>query len=271
VGAQELVDVLDIELLDSNLYRGRNLSEPGFRRIYGGQVCAQAVIAAARTVPEGRHLHSLHGYFLRSGQVDRPVLYPVDRDRDGGSFSARHVVARQNGEAIFTLVSSFHVDEPGGEYAATVMPAGVPEPEEIGDTPDVPVFASFDVRAPRVPDVPWMPGTIALPRMWIRRREPIAAGRLLHTAIGAFVSDITCGWGVATTPDIPFGGSSLDHAVWIHQQCDMNDWHLIDSWPVAASGARGLYEGAIFRRDGTLVASFAQEALLRPPRPDAST
>jgi len=266
-----LLDLLELERLDRNLYRAPN--PPGSNRpaLYGGQVAAQALRAALLTVPEDRHVHSLHGYFLRRGRVDLPVILKVDEDRDGGAFSARRVVAIQDGEVIFNLSASFHVDEPGGEVQDP-MPADVPGPE------DAPTWAETrrDVDGPaRYVDLrPVVLGAASGPgghrpagQLWARCPVPLPDDRAIHACVLAYVSDIGTGFAKLDMPGLPPGGPSLDHAVWFHKPIRMDGWVLLDMHPLAASGGRGLYIGALYDRDGVRGASLTQECLLRPPRP----
>ncbi len=271
-GIDRLVDILDIEELDQNLYRGQNLRREGRYPLFGGQVAAQALVAAARTVPEGRFPHSLHGYFLRSGQADHPVILRVERDRDGRSFSARHVVAVQNGEVIFDLSASFQVETEGFEWQAdTPTVEEDPErlvaarPEQVGPAQ----LELFDIRVE--PSSHQLldsaePPPISVPyRLWLRSKGALPDDRLLHTCILAYVSDLGSGLGRAPLPGSNRGGPSLDHAVWFHHPVRIDDWLLIDHYPVAVSSGRGFYRGSVIDRQGLVTASIVQEHLLRRP------
>lgn len=258
--ANLLLELLTVEELDTNLYRAGNPAEPFMGHLYGGQVAAQALSAAARTVPEDRHPHSLHGYFLRAGRQDRPTIMAVDRDRDGGSFSARHVNALQDGEVIFSALASFHVDEDGIDYHVVnppeaQAPESMPEHERSGH--DV----MFDVRylVTSATD-PWMSS-----RMWLRPRASLPDDRVTRACVLTYVSDM--GWAFGAVPgNNGIGGPSLDHAVWFHRSIPVDQWMLLDLKPVSVAGARGVFMGTIHDRAGTLAASIAQEALLRSRR-----
>jgi acyl-CoA thioesterase II len=259
--ADMLLEILTLEELDTNLFRARNPDEPFMGHLYGGQVAAQALAAAARTVPDDRHPHSLHGYFLRAGRQDRPTIMVVDRDRDGGSFSARHVNALQDGEVIFSALASFHVDEAGIDYHVLGLPEvdapeSVPEHERIGGHNEM-----FDIRylVTSATD-PW-----ASSRMWVRPRGNLPDDRVTRACVLTYVSDM--GWAFSAVPGSDgIGGPSLDHAVWFHRSVPVDQWMLLDLEPVSVAGARGVFLGTIHDRAGTLIASIAQEALLRPRR-----
>lgn len=256
-------ELLDLEELDTDLYRGASeWVSAAQTRLYGGQVAAQALMAAGLTVAPDRHPHSLHGYFLRPGRRDRPVIYKVERDRDGASFSARRVCAMQGGQVIFDLTASFHVDEEGNEYR-------VPMPEDT-PVPDVDVLerSPFDMRLADVLNVP--PGRIGIenwhvcPTMWTRVREPLGDGRLVNACALTFLSDIGSGFAHPDVTDLPAGGPSLDHALWFQGRARADDWVLLKMWPLMAGNARGLYLGSMHQSDGTLLAMLTQESLLRP-------
>jgi acyl-CoA thioesterase-2 len=263
----ELLHVLDVEELDRDIFRGVNPQGDVRRpRLFGGQVAAQAARAAGLTVPDDRTMHSLHGYFLRAGQADRPTILHVDRDRDGRSYSARHVAARQDGKVIMSLLVSFHVEEDGREYQAAGLPDGVVMPEDA-PVPDPPSLHSavLDVRMlgrgdPRgaSPGGPY--------RFWARSRAPLPDDRQLHACVLAYLSDI--GTGLARLPPEPaWQGPSLDHAVWFHHPARVDDWVLVDLVPLAAAGGRGFYTGTVHDRDGRLLATIAQEHVMRAPEP----
>jgi acyl-CoA thioesterase-2 len=258
----DLLRLLELEELDRDLYRGANPRHPFLPHLYGGQVAAQAVRAASLTVPEGRWLHSLHGYFLRRGDTERSTILHVDRDRDGRSFSARHVVARQDGAAIFSMLASFHIDEPGREYQHA-RPESVRAPEDIPEGPLVGHNTMFDLRSlaeGRLYD--------SFPRMthrfWARTRGPLPDDRLLHSCVLTYLSDMSTGFAKLPVEPGAGGGPSLDHAVWFHRPARLDDWVLVDLEPIAAGGARGYYTGTVHDRAGNLVATIAQEHLLRP-------
>ena len=273
-----LVQTLDLERIEMNMFRGVS-PDVTVQRVFGGQVAGQALVAAVRTVdPEQSAVHSLHAYFLRPGDPSVPILYDVDRIRDGRSFTTRRVVGIQHGKAIFNLAASFHRSEPGMEHQAE-MPE-VPEPEslptfkerwepyaaELGDSYTRP--RPLDFRT-----VNWDPEDRKRPRPPIQRVWFKASGRLpddpvLHTCVLTYASDMT----LLDTTTLPHGGeydekhmqiASLDHAMWFHRPFRADEWLLYDQDTPSASGARGLARGLVFTRDGHLVASVMQEGLIR--------
>jgi acyl-CoA thioesterase-2 len=259
----ELLRVLDVEELDRDIFRGQNPEGDVRRpRLFGGQVAAQAARAAGLTVPEGRRLHSLHGYFLRAGQADRPTILHVDRDRDGRSFSARHVNARQNGEVIMSLVMSFHVEEEGVELQAAGLPAGVPQPDDV--PPPDGWFPHASVLDLRVTGMGRPRGKWGGPphQFWARARGPLPDDPLLHACVLTYLSDVGSGLEKIHL-DEPWWGPSLDHAVWFHHPARLDDWVLVDLLPGAAAGGRGFYTGTVHDRDGRLLATIAQEHVMR--------
>ncbi len=250
-----MAELLDLEELDRDLYRGSNVaSDPPRVTLFGGQVAAQALRAAAATVPGDRFPHSLHGYFLRPGRPEHPVILRVSRDRDGRSFSARHVAALQDGEVIFSTLASFHVDEPGGELAAPA-PTGVTSPQALAgfDFDGITEIRPVDLEEPD--GVPC--------RLWVRIVTPLPDDRVVHACALAYLSDIGSGFGRIARDDLPRGGPSIDHTVWFHRPVRTDRWLLLDLWPVKAFGGRGVYRGAVFEEDGGLAAELAQESLLR--------
>jgi acyl-CoA thioesterase-2 len=261
--AGDLAAALDLEVLDTDLYRGVNTVSAADRTaLYGGQVAAQALMAAGLTVAPERAPHSLHGYFLRPGQPDKPVLLHVDRDRDGGSFSARHVAARQDGAVIFSMLASFHVDEPGGTLdevpTRAVPPPGSCPARPIGD-------ALLELREVRwtepAPDEIYVPDT-----MWVRASGALADDRLTQACALTYISDLGSGFGQVQLPDVAKGGPSIDHAVWFQAPVRADEWLLLELWPAKAGGGRGVYLGSVRDGAGTLGASLVQEMLLRPAR-----
>jgi acyl-CoA thioesterase-2 len=250
--APSILDLLDLEYIEENLYRCRTVFDDAYR-LYGGQVAAQAMYAAGRTVPDGRLPHSLHGYFLRQGSAVRPTVFQVERDRDGQSFSARRVVAIQDGEVIFNMAASFAAARPGADLDAGPGPE-IPAPDLLPGWIN-PRQASFEYRSPqqehRLPT-----------RFWIRCTAGLPDDPLLHAAILTYVSDISNGL-VALEREDMRAGPSLDHAVWFHRPARMDEWIWQDLDPQTAAGGRGLYTGAIFSADGSRVASIAQESLFR--------
>jgi acyl-CoA thioesterase-2 len=259
----ELLSVLDLEELDRDIFRGVNPRGDARRpRLFGGQVAAQAARAASLTVPDDRLLHSLHGYFLRGGQADRPTILHVDRDRDGRSFSARHVTARQDGKVIMSLLVSFTVDEEGHEFQTPSLVGTVPPPEEVAPADGNSVHhAIFDLRV--LGRGPTTGAFWRTPhRYWARARGALPDDRLLHGCVLAYLSDI--GTGLAKLDDErPRGGPSLDHAVWFHRPARMDEWVFVELLPAAAAGGRAFYTGTVHDRDGRLLATIAQEHVSR--------
>ncbi|MBX3707656.1 MAG: acyl-CoA thioesterase II [Pseudomonadales bacterium] len=282
--ARHLLDILELEPIEQNLYRGRNEVRGPFR-LFGGQVLAQALRAAGRTV-EGRDAHSLRAYFIRPGDAARPVLYEVERIRDGSSFATRRVVAIQQGEAIFSMDVSFQVTEAGFEHAHR-MP-NVPPPEELED--DIAVVAGLTERPPGLSPMAgrarpfemrsvfplgsaasttnrfWNP-------VWIRFCADLPGDdQALARCLLAYASDM----GLVSTGALPHAEAvpreqimmaSLDHALWFHRNVPLDDWILFHKRTSTASGARALVHAEFFARDGTLVASATQEGLLRVAEP----
>ena len=250
-----LLGILDLEEVDANLYR-TTLAFTDRYALYGGQVAAQALRAAGLTVPSGRLPHSLHGYFLRPGDASRTTAFRVERDRDGRSYSARRVVALQQGEVIFSMSASFHATEDEPQEQATAAPR-VPAPEQC----DPFVFPRlFSLEGRRVE--PPKPHEICPMRFWARGTSDLGDDPLLHACAFTYLSDISSGL-FALENKHSRSGASLDHAVWFHRPVRMDDWALHDYVPHTASGGRGWYTGSVFDRSGQLVASLAQEALFR--------
>ncbi|RUM98600.1 acyl-CoA thioesterase II [Pseudaminobacter arsenicus] len=279
---QELLAILDLEQLEHNLYRGRS-PELDWQRVFGGQTIAQALVAAQRTVAADRHVHSLHGYFMRPGDTKVPILYEVDRIRDGGSFTTRRVVAIQHGQAIFSLEASFQIDEAGLDHQLP-MPLDVPDPDTLGTQQDL--IAKFgDAVPPGIRrywerDRPVDMKPIMLkhytsrekldPRqnIWIRTTGPVPEDRATQAAVLAYLSDMT----LLDTSTFAHGravfdqdiqAASLDHAMWFHRSHSIDDWLLYTQDSPSTSGGRGFTRGALYARDGTLIASVAQEGLIR--------
>jgi len=279
---EELVVLLALERIEQNLFRGQS-QDLGWGTVFGGQVLGQALSAAAQTVPPDRRVHSLHAYFLRPGDVSRPIVYDVDRSRDGGSFNTRRVVAIQSGHQIFNLAASFQTVEPGFEHQDAMPDAPPPESlpteqERLAQHGDrVPAllreraFAErpFELKAVEVEDDLFAPTARSPQRMlWLKTVAPVGDDPALHAYLLAYASD----YSFLTTALLPHGITwlsgklqiaSLDHAMWFHDAFRVDEWLLyaIDS-PVA-HGARGLVRGRFFTRDGRLVASCAQEGLIR--------
>jgi acyl-CoA thioesterase-2 len=273
---EELVALLDLEPLEVNLFRGVSWKDDR-PRVFGGQVAGQALVAAGRTV-EGRGVHSLHAYFLRPGDPSVPIVYEVDRIRDGKSFTTRRVVAIQHGEAIFNLQASFHVDEPGLDHQVPMPEAPPPDTLPRADEMEPPAPGRLWTRQPvdirYVDGPPWGRAQSATARqlVWFRADGKLPDDPVLHTCIVAYASDYTL-LGAAL---VPHGRSyfqddvmmaSLDHAMWFHRPFRADEWLLYSQTSPSASGGRGLAYGGIFRQDGALAVSVVQEGLIRPVDP----
>ena len=278
----ELVRLLSLERIEENLFRGQS-QDLGWGTVYGGQVLGQALSAAAQTTPHDRAAHSLHAYFLRPGDVSRPIVYEVERIREGSSFTTRRVAAVQKGEVIFYLTASFQRDEEGFEHCDPMPPVAPPEglqteqeraatyahrlprkfrERAVGERP-------FEIRYVEEGDDPVLPSPAAPSRaMWLRTADRLPDDPALHRYLLAYASDS----GFITTALRPHGVTwltpgmqvaSLDHAMWFHRPFRADEWllHVIDS--PSAQGARGLVRGRVFDRAGRLVASTAQEGLIR--------
>jgi acyl-CoA thioesterase II len=255
--ADDLVALLTLERVDRDLFRGRNANFGPRRTLYGGQVAAQCLIAAAATVEVGRLPHSLHGYFLRAGRSDLPVVLQVDRDRDGGSFSARHVVALQEGEVIFSMLTSFQTESEGGDFDAATR-RDVPDPEALPRGGWNPLL---EVR--EVTPTDFLKGVFT-DCVWARSLTALPDDPLLHRAALAYLSDVGTGFGQQDEALVGRGGPSIDHAVWFQQDIRADDWVLVDLRPVKARSARGCYDGSLRDRAGRLGATLYQEHLLLP-------
>lgn len=277
----ELVELLKLERLEDNLFRGAS-RDIGTRYVFGGQVLGQALSAAQQTVDAERSAHSLHGYFLRAGNIDAPIVYSVERARDGSSFSSRRVLAIQHGAPILNCAVSFQIDEAGVEHQ-TAMP-DVPKPEDLPPPHSLPAdeLALLPVKLQR-----WL-GNVgpfeyrhvcprdelhpvkrpAYQHIWFKLADRIDDGAALQRALLAYASDFH----LIGTALLPHGVSyltpnlqmaSLDHALWFHRPFRIDEWLLYSCDSPTAQGARGLVRGQIFSRDGRLVASTAQEGLIR--------
>ncbi|HET6627212.1 MAG TPA: acyl-CoA thioesterase II [Nocardioidaceae bacterium] len=277
----ELVDLLDLETIDVNLFRGTQ-PDTQLQRVFGGQVAGQALVAGTRTVAEPLSVHSLHSYFLRPGDTAVPIVYDVERIRDGRSFSTRRIVARQHGHAIYYMTASFQVAEEGLEHQ-DVMPKVGP-PEQATDMAEL-----FRQRAPDRADH-WLREWAALEmryvgdsrdgavigsaehpaqsQLWIRVSGRLTDDPVLHQAAFTYASDMTL-LGSALVPhdmhisDPGLQSASLDHTIWFHRRFRADQWLLYDQVSPSASGGRGLAIGRVFTEDGTLVATVAQEGLIR--------
>ena len=285
----DLLALLELERLEINIYRGGS-RDLGTGRVFGGQVFAQALVAARRTVEDGREAHSVHGYFLREGDFKAPIVYFVDRPRDGRSFTSRRVTAIQHGEAIFHLSASFHLQEAGLDHQVT-MP-DVPAPESL--PPDLEVIRARSEQIPEhlravltqdrpidlrtiTPADPFAPAVARPPedarrQVWFRVIERMPDATIMHQAVLAYASD----YGFLPTALLPHGIAfrdprlmiaSLDHTVWMHRPFRADEWLLYVSDSPSAAGARGFVRGQVFTRAGSLVASVAQEGLIRLREP----
>ncbi len=274
-----LVALLDLERIEEDIFRGVSPPESPVR-VFGGQVAGQALVAAGRTVPAERRVHSLHSYFIRPGDPRVPIVYDVDRIRDGRSFTTRRVVAIQHGKAIFSLSASFQVDEQGLEHADE-MPA-VPAPEQLDDLATwsgraaggAPAFARmprpFDLRFV-TPPVWASDGADAPPgersQLWMRIDGSLPDDELVHVCVLAYASDLTLLGSVVARHGRAFDqapmAASLDHAIWFHRPFRADEWVLYDCASPSASGGRGLAAGRFFTRAGSLVATVVQEGLVR--------
>ncbi|MGL4322530.1 MAG: acyl-CoA thioesterase II [Beijerinckiaceae bacterium] len=276
----DLPAILGLERLEHNLFRGRS-PQSGLLRVFGGQVIAQALMAACQTV-DNRLPHSLHAYFILAGDPGAPIIYDVDRIRDGRSFATRRVVAIQHGQAIFSLAASYHTDEPGYAHHAPMpdvpMPEDLPDPkamaERYGDAiPDALRRYITRDRAIELRPVDYTrylggPSKDGAFHVWLRAREPLPDDEIFHRCVLAYASDMTL-LDAALVPhrttlfQDSIQAASLDHALWFHQPVKTHDWLLYSQTSPFSGGGRGLAFGGLYSRDGTLVASVAQEGLIR--------
>ncbi len=277
----DLLSILDLENLEHNLFRGRS-PQVGWQRVFGGLVISQALVSATRTVPEGRKVHSLHAYFLLAGDPKVPIIYEVDRIRDGKSFTTRRVVATQHGQAIFALSASYHVEESGFNHQAK-MP-DVPHPDQLPTESQIkttmfklmpdPVRRYYEMERP-IELRPVEYGRYASREpmeakfnVWIRATSKLPDDPEIHNSVLAYASDMT----LLDTSLVAHGRTifepdilpaSLDHAMWFHRPFRADEWLLYSQDSPNASNACGFTRGLIFKQDGTLVASVAQEGLIR--------
>jgi acyl-CoA thioesterase-2 len=277
---QEVLELLDLEKIEENIFRGLSPKDR-MQRVFGGQVLGQALVAALRTV-EGRVCHSFHAYFLRAGDPKVPILYEVDRSRDGASFTARRVVAIQHGQQIFNMAASFQVPETGYEHQFD-MPA-VPGPEDLQSEHEL-RLKEIDKMPPAAREWALRPRPIELrpvvwrgffnrgkhapfDNIWIKATGPLPDDVGVQQAVLAYASDMS----LLDTALLPHGVdwhssiqmASLDHAMWFHHAFRVDDWLLYAQDSPSASGARGFNRGAVYTRDGKLAASVVQEGLMRP-------
>ena len=279
----QLLDLLDLEQIEVNIFRGRSPDET-VQRVFGGQVAGQALVAAGRTVPQDRPVHSLHAYFIRPGDPSVPLVYTVDRVRDGRSFTTRRVTAIQHGKPIFTLSASFHRPEPGLEHG-TPMPAvrppeelrsnaerfveaiGGPLPEHLRESPiELRSAGPMGVELSRDPSLRAADDHSNL--VWVRVTERLPDDPLLHVCLMTYISDLT----LIETALLEHGlslidghaaGASLDHAMWFHRPFRADQWLLYAQDSPVAAGGRVLARGQVFTAEGDLVVSVVQEGLIR--------
>ncbi|HEY2506697.1 MAG TPA: acyl-CoA thioesterase II [Streptosporangiaceae bacterium] len=280
-----VVDLLDLEPIERDIFRGRSPEGERRQRVFGGQVAGQALVAAGRTVPADRPVHSLHAYFIRPGDPTVPLIYLVDRVRDGRSFATRRVTTIQHGKAIFTLSASFHDREPGLEHHQP-MPE-VPGPEEVepararlrrlrGHQPAEPERDyPIDIRyVGPLPEEAAEDPSLASDRslVWLRANGDLPDDPLLHVCLMTYASDMTVldtvllAHGLSWSDDLTLG-ASLDHAMWFHRSFRADRWLLYSQDTPSASGGRGLGRGEVYTQDGELVVSVVQEGLLRVRKP----
>ena len=278
---EELITLLSLERLEENLFRGQS-HNIGTNRVYGGQVLGQAIKAAEHTVSD-RHVHSIHAYFLRTGDHHAPIIYEVDRSRDGKSFSARRVIAIQHGKPIFTLSASFHIRELGGiEYQMSMPQAASPQTlkdikEYLGDldktTPNkfnlmTNIFAAFDFKPVEPLDLEHPYKRDPERHMWLKTADKLPNGSDLHSTILAYISDFS----LLDTNLLPHGihildqhiqFASIDHSIWFHREFKIDEWLLYHCEGISTSGSRGVARGHFYNEQGSLVASTMQEGLIR--------
>lgn len=283
----DLLHLMDLERLEVDLFRGQSPENETNQRVFGGQVIAQSLVAAYRTVDtETRTCHSLHAYFLRPGDPSIPIIYEVDRSRDGGSFTTRRVVAIQHGKQIFNMAASFHKLEDGWHHQHTKP--DVDTPESLDDRIEwrkkfaerLPERHRGHFLRPRPIEIreidpldPLKPEKASdVQHLWFRVRREIDEQPWLHHCLMAYASDMS----LLGTGNRPHGiswmtgelmSASLDHAMWFHAPINFSDWHLYTMDSPYAGGARSFNRGAIYTREGQLVASVAQEGLMRPVKP----
>lgn len=284
-GEDQLTPILDVERVEDNFFLGIATPE-GRGRSFGGQVIAQALASAVRTVGTDRPPHSLHAYFMRPGDATKPVLYRIERDRDGGSFATRRVVAIQHGQPILNMAASFHVEEPGLHHQTDMpdvpAPEGLLNEQQLAETYEdrlPPQYRKF-MKAKRPIEVrpcekrpPFFEtGPLEKQAIWVRARVQMPDDPLLHRVGLAYTSDMGLLGASLTRHAISFATdnmmiASLDHAIWLHGDFRMDEWLLYEMDSTWTGGARGFCRGRIFTRDGRLVANVAQEGLIRQVTP----
>jgi acyl-CoA thioesterase-2 len=270
-------EILDLEQLEINIFRGNVAGVgPGDReRTFGGHVAGQSLVSAVRTVDPRYQVHSLHGYFLRPGNPKAPILFLVERIRDGNSFRTRRVSAIQHGETIFSMSASFQTEQDGPEHQ-DAMPAALP-PEELPEVRSMRAFndegfrqfEEWDLRMVPPDRVARLPGKAAQQQVWFRHRDPLPDDRVIHICALAYMSDLT----LLGSAQVPHPGerdhlqvASLDHALWFLRPFRADEWLLYDQSSPSACGGRALTQGKIFDRNGAMVAAVMQEGLARYPR-----
>jgi acyl-CoA thioesterase-2 len=258
VAGPSLREMLELEEIDRDLYRNTILLQHE-GPLYGGQVAAQALLAAGRTLSEGWLPHSLHGYFLRRGDAARPTVFSVERDRDGRSFAARRVVALQGGEVIFNMSASFSIADGDDDVQVHAAP-DLPPPDEMPPAVGLNPMQDLELRwAPQRYDQGPYPA-----RVWVRCRTELPDDPLVHAGVLAYVSDASSGL-APLIQHVAGVGPSLDHAVWFHRPVRMDQWVLMDHVPQSVAHRRAWYTGSLHTADGVLVASLAQEQLFSGP------
>ncbi|NLG55002.1 MAG: acyl-CoA thioesterase II [Rhodococcus sp.] len=270
-----ITEILELERLEKDIFRGI-ATETMLQRTFGGQVAGQALVSAVRTVDPAFSVHSLHGYFLRPGNPKMPIVYLVDRIRDGRSFVTRRVSAVQDGRAIFTMAASFHVGDDGIEHQDQMPDAPHPDNVPPATEAEDPVTAwlarewsAWDLRVvPRIEVVP-LPGAAARQQVWFRSREPLPDDPTLHICTLAYMSDMTLlGSASVPHPDTLLQSASLDHALWFLRPFRADEWLLYDQLSPSAGLGRALTQGRIFDQAGNVVAAVVQEGLTRHLRTD---
>jgi len=266
-------EVLTVEHVEGDVFRGSS-PNTSLQRTFGGQVAAQALVAAVHTVRDGMQVHSLHGYFLRPGQPKAPTTYQVDRVRDGRSFATRRVTGMQNDKAIFSMSASFHVGDEGPEHQDR-MPE-VPGPQSLATVDEEAdavgawfkrEWPDWDIRIVPAADVRARPGIAAQQRVWIRYRHALPPDPVFHVCVLAYMSDMTLlGSARVPHPHTHTQGASLDHALWFLRPFRADNWLLYDQTSPSAGYGRALTQGRIFDRAGHLVAAVVQEGLMRTER-----
>ncbi len=279
---QELIDLLTLEQLEDDVYLGQNFQAP-WGRVFGGQVLAQSLHAAYRTVPSDRIAHSMHGYFILGGNLDTPITYEVDTIRNGGSFTTRRVVAKQNGQAIFNMAASFQLKQEGVDHQVNMpnivtpkdLSTSLDQIEKLKEL-DPKVYQRLKMVLPDMFSFKTVDKIITklskngppVNNTWVRTSEKVTASIPMKQQILAYVSD----YHLLTTATMPHREqlnktntfyASLDHAIWFHRDIDFDDWLLYAMDSPSASNSRGFARGSIFNMDGTLIASVAQEGLMR--------